>query len=207
MLVFVYGTLRSDASAAHHLKESFSWGPALTSEKMALFEGTIPAVTDRFGVSKIKGELHEISEKTMKRLDAYEGHPEYYCRELRQVTMPNGKSHDAWIYLNDSPRGVLNMNGEFGSKTPVSINWGTQASLTASRSDDLLNKLLMSHGGIDPKMSREDFFSYISKGLGVLAPGDPQMDPHWWVASMIDRKMLTIVAPEVPVMKSDLALN
>jgi gamma-glutamylcyclotransferase (GGCT)/AIG2-like uncharacterized protein YtfP len=51
--------------------------------------------------NKISGELYEVTERGVTEfLDALEGHPSFYCREIREfVRKDTGETIKAWIYI------------------------------------------------------------------------------------------------------------
>ena len=57
--------------------------------------GGYPCVTQH-GNTKIKGELYEVDDETLARLDRLEGHPSFY--ERKRVHTSAG---EAWIYFID----------------------------------------------------------------------------------------------------------
>ena len=83
MQLFVYGSLRS--SGAHHdeLRGAKSLGPARTTAGYRLRRlGSYPGL-ERAGVGSVQGELFEVGEDELARLDAFEG--EAY--ERRPITL------------------------------------------------------------------------------------------------------------------------
>lgn len=47
--------------------------------------------------SPILGELWNVSEDALKRIDGLEGHPDWYTRRLTQVVLDDWKTY-AWLY-------------------------------------------------------------------------------------------------------------
>lgn len=107
MLVFVYGTLKK-GFGNHHLLHNcpYKGKGHIQGTKMlnlGAFPGMIPDES-----KKVQGELYEINEFTLKRLDRLEGHPHFYTRHLAQVHVPpsgasaetphQAETVDAWAY-------------------------------------------------------------------------------------------------------------
>lgn len=84
MKMFFYGTLKQDCSrsvADRLLRGEKLIGKVNTSSKYRLFtNGAFPGmIEDEKGVA-VPGELWEVSEQAVPRLDAYEGHPHLFKR-------------------------------------------------------------------------------------------------------------------------------
>jgi gamma-glutamylaminecyclotransferase len=115
-IVFVYGTLKRGFGNHHLLNGSKFIGQALTKEKYALYVSGIPFVIESEPVSQISGEVYEVDQKTLARLDRLEGHPDWYCRKMVYVsgnTNESGESLKAWIYFFPKRRGVIVESGIF----------------------------------------------------------------------------------------------
>ena len=105
-LVFVYGTLMSNYSNSSLLKYSKKIGRGSTIENFTMYCSVIPFVvecpSDETGY-KIKGELYEVDEDTLKRLDKLEHHPSFYERKLVRVIIDENSfyatHHSAWMYF------------------------------------------------------------------------------------------------------------
>lgn len=78
MIVFVYGSLRKGFHNHSLLKHSQCVGEAQTKGTMYDL-GAFPAV-DYHSNQDVHGELYEIDEGTLARLDRLEGHPNFYHR-------------------------------------------------------------------------------------------------------------------------------
>lgn len=122
-LVFVYGTLKSGQSRESVLINQKYIGVARTTESYALFDligfpGLVHAKPNIAPARKIYGEIYEINEECLARLDQIEG-VEYglYSRELitlediNIVSLPSynetfkflhRKMAEAYIYLQDT---------------------------------------------------------------------------------------------------------
>jgi len=112
-ILFVYGTLKRGYTNHHYLSGSKFLGRATTKDKFALYSDGIPYLLKHPPVSRIKGELYEVDEETLKRVDVLEGHPHAYRREKIQVIIENGDEVEAWAYFYPHTRGKLIRSGEF----------------------------------------------------------------------------------------------
>jgi len=115
-LVFVYGTLRSDHSNHHLLKDANCYGVGNTVEKysMYLISG-YPYVTSFESRYPIVGELYGIDASTLSILDKMEGHPRHY--ERKEISVVVGENqYNAWMYFKE-PQGILAPNGDFANTT------------------------------------------------------------------------------------------
>lgn len=108
-LLFVYGTLRSDAAhpMANHLKQQAQWIGA------ASYQGKLYKITDYPGVvastnpaDKVYGEIYQVlSGDLWSTLDDYEEcsasfpAPTEYQRLLQTVYLANHQAISAWVYL------------------------------------------------------------------------------------------------------------
>lgn len=106
--VFVYGTLKNGYCNHRLLDNSKYLGEAYSVlerfEMRAPEIGGFPFVTEVGHKSKNKGrvygEVYEVDEKTLKRLDVLEGHPSFYTRHKKNFKLVDGKEVSAWIYLH-----------------------------------------------------------------------------------------------------------
>lgn len=97
--VFVYGTLKK----GHYNHRCISMDKtaklliddAFISAKMYDL-GAFPAAVA--GFSQVKGEVWDVDDETLERLDHLEGHPRHYCRRMMYII---GGSVSAWVYLMD----------------------------------------------------------------------------------------------------------
>eukprot|EP00092_Neocalanus_flemingeri_P057389 GFUD01068200.1.p1 GENE.GFUD01068200.1~~GFUD01068200.1.p1 ORF type:complete len:156 (+),score=57.77 GFUD01068200.1:70-537(+) len=108
-LVFVYGTLKKGEPNHHWLSspengvQQFK-GQAITVNQFPLVIASrynIPYLMDKAGVgNKIMGEIYEVDEKMLEKLDELEDHPRYYERRIEKVTKVDTKEEmSCWIYL------------------------------------------------------------------------------------------------------------
>lgn len=92
--VFVYGSLMSGLLNSKLLSASKLLGEFTTPPKYKMFDlGLFPCVV-RGGDTAIKGEIYEVDGYTLDRLDALEGHPDFYRRQAIQTD--HGTT---WVYL------------------------------------------------------------------------------------------------------------
>ncbi len=105
-IVFVYGSLKRGFAnhgilAAH---DPQFVGEGKTDRGFALFgtpSGAYPVVVGPdagFPVTRVKGEVWEVSEKCLLRLDRLEGHPNFYKRETVAIAL-QWDTVIAWIYV------------------------------------------------------------------------------------------------------------
>lgn len=80
MRLFVYGTLMRGESNHHYLKSARFLQAAVTRAEFALVDfGEYPAIV-RPGSCAISGELYEVDEATLARVDELEEVPDFYER-------------------------------------------------------------------------------------------------------------------------------
>jgi len=111
--LFVYGTLKRNFSNYHLLKTSQYLGTGYTKEKYAMYESGIPFVVKGEPVSHIYGELYEVDDMTLYRLDKLEGHPSWYCREQVEIMTESEDTIKAWLYFYPEKNGTLNTSGVY----------------------------------------------------------------------------------------------
>ncbi|MBM9514691.1 gamma-glutamylcyclotransferase family protein [Desulfogranum marinum] len=118
--IFVYGTLKRGYSNHRFLADSKFLGTGKTREKYAMYVSGIPFVIVSEPVSQIHGELYEVDDQTLYKLDQLEGHPHWYQREQVEICLDNNFSQSstvtAWIYFNEDNSGTLVPTGCFSLK-------------------------------------------------------------------------------------------
>jgi len=78
--LFVYGSLKRFEPNHRLLGDSAFLECALTEPRFTLFDlGAYPAMT-MDGDMQVEGEIYEVGDATLARLDQFEGHPSYYER-------------------------------------------------------------------------------------------------------------------------------
>ena len=116
--IFVYGTLRK-GMGNHHLLEGSGFlgmGETVVRYGMYVLPGGIPYVKRRSGMKAvIVGEVYEVDEDTLRRIDRLEGHPDFYRRRLVPVMLNTEEKIRAWLYfLADEDReGDLFIGGNY----------------------------------------------------------------------------------------------
>ena len=94
--VFVYGTLKQGHGNHRLLAESKCLGTTHTKPAFTMLHlGGFPGVLLQ-GDTSIIGEVYEVDEITMKRIDRLEGYPSFYDR-----TKLHTEYGQAWIYFLD----------------------------------------------------------------------------------------------------------
>ena len=114
--LFVYGTLRQGFCNHFLLKGATFCGVVRTRGKYALYAEGIPYVSKAEAVSEIVGEVFQVDEETLERVDRLEGHPHWYRREETEVILADGSNVWAWMYFNESPRGRLIESGDYADR-------------------------------------------------------------------------------------------
>lgn len=104
--IFVYGTLRSGFHNNYLLDGAKLIGKGKTKTKMAMFLSGIPYVNRSQEKYQIVGEVYEVDDSTLKRLDRLEEHPDWYKREPEPILMENGEEITAELYLNDNNKNL-----------------------------------------------------------------------------------------------------
>ena len=104
--VFVYGSLLNGLGNHYILGNSTFLGRGVTDYpeyrmvSLGLFPGVIHTDRAQGETYCIEGELYEVTEAVLERLDYLEGHPDFYNRRLTSVYVPETEEvHTAWIYL------------------------------------------------------------------------------------------------------------
>jgi len=104
MLIFVYGTLKRGFYNYRFLEKSNFIGTAITNNKYPMInsEGYFPyLINDRDRGKYIKGEVFEINNTTLKKLDVLEGFPDLYIRDTIDVKIANNTTEVVVYFLND----------------------------------------------------------------------------------------------------------
>jgi len=85
MKILVYGTLKRGHDAHSLMGKAKFLGEYTTLPEYTMFDlGSYPGVIGS-GALPVSGELYDVDEVTLKRLDRYEGHPNLYRRtELKE---------------------------------------------------------------------------------------------------------------------------
>lgn len=99
--VFVYGSLKRGRYNNDLLRESHFIGERTTQDETWIMRslGGFPGVVKKYhgGMSaSICGELYEVDDNTLARLDRLEGNGNFYNRELVRL---RDESESAWMYV------------------------------------------------------------------------------------------------------------
>lgn len=119
--VFVYGTLRKGGGNHERLLKGAQFvGDAKTKENYIMLASGIPFVSEEAGPSQIVGEVYDVTDEELVRLDQLESYyPEdleksWYKRQVITVILDKDQSEtQAGIYFNDAGYGKMIMNGDF----------------------------------------------------------------------------------------------
>lgn len=101
--VFVYGTLRSNASNGHRMAGGRFMGKATFAGKLFRVSWYPGMIADVQGC--VQGEVFEVSPALLASLDAFEGLPtgslvgDEYRREKVTVRLDDGRVMEAWSWL------------------------------------------------------------------------------------------------------------
>lgn len=95
--LFVYGSLKRGYGAygRYLANETFVDCGVINGTLVDL--GAYPGFIQK-GTDLVKGEVFEISKKTLAQIDRYEGAPSLYERIIITVNMPDGRNLKAWTY-------------------------------------------------------------------------------------------------------------
>ena len=88
MYVFVYGTLKKGFENEHFLSSAKFIGKGITKSKfpmVSIIKAYPYVINDEGYGHNIQGEVYEIDDKILKRLDALEGYPEHYDRKSTMI--------------------------------------------------------------------------------------------------------------------------
>lgn len=101
-VVAVYGTLkRGHGNHKAYLEDSKYIGKGVTKDKYPLIISGLPYLIEKKGKGHhVEVEVYKVDDDTLRRLDALEGHPNWYERKQITIRMSNGAEATAWIYFN-----------------------------------------------------------------------------------------------------------
>jgi gamma-glutamylaminecyclotransferase len=101
--IFVYGSLRRGERANGLLADATFVGEARTAVGFTLYDlGSFPGVV-RCGDRAVLGELYEVDDATLERLDRYEGHPHFYLRQA--IDLEGGARAETYLLRKEQVRG------------------------------------------------------------------------------------------------------
>lgn len=116
--VFVYGTLRKGSGNHSLLKSARFVGKGRTRKRYTLYADSVPYAVKGEAVAQIRGEVYEVGDDTLKKIDELERHPDWYERELVAVALDDGFDMIAWMYFYPKPRGNAIPSGDFFDAQP-----------------------------------------------------------------------------------------
>ena len=106
MLLFVYGTLRSGAENHAELNGARYAGSARTDAAYELVDfGAYPALVEG-GSTAIEGELYEVDDAILQRLDVFEDVPVLYERKLVSMALDAMHPVEAYVMRRERARRV-----------------------------------------------------------------------------------------------------
>ena len=95
--LFVYGTLMRGEFNHHYLSNSHYVDSATIKGYDMYSLGSFPAIT--MGDNLIIGELYEVSQEDMQLIDELEGEGHFYYKKCETVTVRDGKTSFAFVYV------------------------------------------------------------------------------------------------------------
>lgn len=99
MRIFVYGSLMKNGyNHQEYLTEAKFWGSAILRGYEMFNLGSFPGIAAQVG-EQVKGEVFEIDEPILKRLDVLEGNGYLYTRQVVKVDISDGSLTCAWVYV------------------------------------------------------------------------------------------------------------
>jgi gamma-glutamylaminecyclotransferase len=109
MVLFVYGSLLAGERHEAQLAGARRLGDARTEPAYTLVDlGDYPALVEQ-GTTAVAGELYEVDEETLRRLDAFEGHPDDYRRAA--VRLAGAAQAEAYLYPRSRAAGMAVIAG------------------------------------------------------------------------------------------------
>ena len=139
MKLFVYGTLMSGQGANSKLKGAKFLGKAVLRDYEMFDLGAFPGIQQHLG-GNVVGELYEVDDSLLTKLDSYEGEGSLYNREIVNVYTYRDKeskqkpdiyfeSHKAYAYIyNESSDGLERLPFEWGTSEKDYIWYGAYGS-------------------------------------------------------------------------------
>ena len=100
--LFVYGSLKRGCRNHAHMRGAIYRGEAITAPGYLLYlVGHYPALVVA-GEGTVKGELYEVTDEHLERLDVFEGHPDSYRRV--SIVLADGLSVMAYTMGSERAR-------------------------------------------------------------------------------------------------------
>lgn len=107
MLLFTYGTLMRGLRNHHYVENSDFVAHAISIEKFDIImratedypDGYPVAFLASSGGGNLGGEIYEVDDETLQRIDILEDYPHEYDRILMQFECDDGAVRDAFVYI------------------------------------------------------------------------------------------------------------
>jgi gamma-glutamylaminecyclotransferase len=103
MKVFVYGTLKAGRSNHRLLATATFVGQGATVKSFRMGDCGFPVLLeskkDRLGCARVQGEVYEVDDATIERLDALEAEGRMYRREVHKIELASGRRVKAFVYI------------------------------------------------------------------------------------------------------------
>lgn len=120
VFVFVYGTLMRGFSNSPLLRDGIFISKAKTQKEFVLSAHGIPFVSkpekEEPFKTQIKGELYRVEHSLLYRMDALEGHPYSYKRELTPIVYNDNGAEmttNAWLYFYPTKSSNIIKSGDY----------------------------------------------------------------------------------------------
>lgn len=106
--LFVYGTLKRGFGNNYLLSSGLFLTEATTFRKFTLYSPSFPIAVgpkeDEWALP-VRGEVWEVDDNTLSRVDRLEGHPNWYQR--KQIKLTNNLT--AWMYIQQDKQSLSKM--------------------------------------------------------------------------------------------------
>lgn len=96
--VFVYGTLMQGERASGILGDSIYKGEFALDDYAMYDLGPFPGIKEKPG-EEVKGEVYEILDSVIPRMDSYEGEGELYKRTVVSVRNDCSRINEVYVYV------------------------------------------------------------------------------------------------------------
>ncbi len=96
--VFVYGTLMQGERASGMLGDSVYKGEFVLDDYAMYDLGPFPGIKEKPG-EEVIGEVYEIQDSVIPRMDSYEGEGELYKRAVVSVRNDRSRINDVYVYV------------------------------------------------------------------------------------------------------------
>lgn len=98
MFLFVYGSLLSSNSHHYLLKGCQFVGKAILYNFGLYRVSWYPAIVPKEN-SKVLGEVYDVDENTLRKIDEFEDEGKLYKRQEVEVMLDSGQTINAWAYV------------------------------------------------------------------------------------------------------------